>query len=141
MTAMRLCAARQRGGMFITRFILRIAGFFNPMIFEEPEFHAEGLDNPDHPCDKTLSDEELLSYLGRVREKTADYLDSLTDETLYERPEKCGFSRLELILMQFRHISFHTGMINGQTAEKTGKFPLYITPNTKYRLEKGLYEE
>lgn len=115
--------------------------FFNPMIFEEPEFHVEGLDNPDHPCDKVLSDEELLSYLERVRVKTADYLDSLTDEMLYEKPEKCGFSRLELVLMQFRHISFHTGMINGQTAEKTGKFPLYITPNTKYRLEKGLYEE
>ena len=99
------------------------------------------MDNPDNPCNQVLSDEELLEYLERVRPKTMDYLDSLTDELLYERPKKCHYTRLELILRQFRHISFHTGMLNGQTTERTGKFPIYVSADNLDRLSKGLYDE
>ena len=49
-------------------------------------------------------------------------------------------TRLELILMQFRHISTHIGLLNGLTAEKTGKFPLYVTPMSLDRLKNGYYE-
>ena len=115
--------------------------YFNPEIFTEPEFHEAGMDNPDNPCNQVLSDEELLEYLERVRLKTMDYLDSLTDELLYERPKKCHYTRLELILRQFRHISFHTGMLNGQTTERTGKFPIYASADNLDRLSKGLYDE
>lgn len=38
---------------------------------------------------------------------------------------KCRYIKLELILGQFRHISSHIGMINGQTIERTGKFPIF----------------
>ena len=84
--------------------------------------------------------EQLLDYLEKVRRKTADYLGSLNDEMLAECPEKCDKSRLELILMQFRHISTHIGMLNGLTAEKAGRLPLYVTPDSLDRLEAGYFE-
>ena len=97
--------------------------FINPFVYEEPSFHQEGMDNPDNPTDVVLSDEQLLAYLEQIIEKTMAYLDSLTDEMLYEKPEKCIYTRMELVLRQYRHLSFHTGMLNGQTAVATGRFP------------------
>ena len=114
--------------------------FFNPYVYTEPDFQKADMDNPNAPSDVVLSDEQLLGYLEKVRKKTADYLDSLTDIELNECPEKCDMTRLELILMQFRHISTHIGMLNGLTIEKTGKFPVYVSPNTVDRLEKGYFE-
>ena len=35
-------------------------------------------------------------------------------------------------LRQFRHISFHTGMLNGQTALATGEFPMWVSQADKY---------
>ena len=115
--------------------------FFNPNVYTEPDFHEAGMDNPDNLCAVTLSDEQLLAYLYQVKEKTLSYLDGLTDEALYEKPEACDLTRLELILAQFRHISFHTGMLNGNTIERTGRFPVFVSPWTIDRLEKGLYDE
>ena len=90
------------------------------------------MDNPDNPTDVVLSDEQLLEYLDAVEKKTYDYIESLTDEMLYECPENCEHTRLELVLRQFRHISFHTGMLNGQTALATGKFPMWVSQADKY---------
>ena len=75
---------------------------------------------------------QLLDYLDSVEQKTYAYLDSLTDEMLYECPENCEHTRMELVLRQFRHISFHTGMLNGQTALATGKFPMWVSQADKY---------
>ena len=115
--------------------------FFNPFVYNEPTFHEEGMDNPDNPCTSKLSNDELLEYLGRVKQKTFDYLNGLADSELYECPENCTFTRMDLVLIQFRHISFHTGMLNGQTVELTGKFPVYVSPHTADRLNSGLYDE
>ncbi len=115
--------------------------FFNPFVYDEPDFHKKGMDDPDVPCTIELTDEQLLDYLDKVRQKTLDYIDSLTDEMLYEKPENCKYTRLELVLRQFTHLSFHTGMINGLTIEKTGKFPVYAAADTMDRLEKGLFDE
>ncbi len=104
----------------------------NDFYYKEPPFHEEGLDNPDKPASVVLSDEQLLDYLSRIEQKTYDYLDSLTDEMLCECPENCEHTRMELILRQFRHISFHTGMLNGQTAVATGKFPMWVSQADKY---------
>ena len=106
--------------------------FINPCVYNEPSFHEEGLDNPDKPASVVLSDDQLLDYLDSVEQKTYAYLDSLTDEMLYECPENCEHTRLELVLRQFRHISFHTGMLNGQTAVTTGKFPMWVSQSDKY---------
>lgn len=115
--------------------------FFNPNEYEEPPFHKEGMDNPDNPCDVVLSDSQLLEYLNDVRLKTRAYIDRLTDDMLYEKPCGCKFTRFELVLLQFRHISFHTGMINGQTIERTGRFPVYVGAEGLDRLKNGLYDE
>lgn len=115
--------------------------FFNPFVYDEPDFHESGMDNPDNPCTVELTDEQLIDYLYKVRQKTLDYIDSLTDENLYENPENCIYTRLELVLRQFSHISFHTGMLNGQTIERTGRFPVYVGPSTMDRLEGGLFDE
>ncbi|MDE8718286.1 DinB family protein, partial [[Eubacterium] siraeum] len=72
-----------------------------------------------------LSDKELLDYLHKVKIKTENYLDNLSDEDLNEKPDGCEYTRLELILGQFRHISSHIGMINGQTIERKGRFPVF----------------
>lgn len=75
--------------------------FFNPFVYEEPPFHEEGMDNPDNPCNAELSDNGLLEYLNRVKQKTFDYLDRLTDKELYECPNNCNFTRMDLVLIQF----------------------------------------
>ena len=106
--------------------------FINPNDYSEPSWHEEGMDNPDNPTSVVLSDEDLLAYLDAVEKKTLDYLDSLTDEQLYECPPGCRYTRMELVLRQFRHISFHTGMLNGQTALATGKFPMWVSETSKY---------
>ena len=81
--------------------------YFNPYVYDEPDFHKGDMDDPNAPCDIELSDEQLLEYLDKVRKKTADYLDSLTDSELNDCPEKCDMTRLELILLKtktFRNI-------------------------------------
>ena len=90
------------------------------------------MDNPDNPCKTVLSDEQLLEYLDRVWKKTLDYLDGLSDEELYEKPANCPYSRMELVLRQYRHLSFHTGMLNGQTAVRVGEFPMWISEAEQY---------
>ena len=112
--------------------------FINPFNYCEPVFHQEGLDDPEKPCDVILSDEQLLDYLYCVEKKTMDYLDTLTDDMLYEKPENCRYTRMELVLRQFRHISFHTGMLNGQTALATGKFPMWVSETEKY-VDDGIF--
>jgi len=82
------------------------------------------MDNPDNMCSVVLSDGQLLQYLDKIRKRTLDYLDTITDDMLYEKPQNCPYTRLQLVLRQFKHLSFHTGMLNGQTAERTGKFPI-----------------
>ena len=106
--------------------------FFNPNVYDEPSFHEDGMDNPDNPTNVVLSDEQLLEYLDQVEAKTLAYLDTLTDDMLYEKPENCNYTRLELVLRQYRHISFHTGMLNGQTAVATGQFPMWVSQADKY---------
>ena len=106
--------------------------FINPFDYTEPSFHEDGLDNPDNPSSVVLSDEELHAYLDSIEQKTLDYLDTLTDKMLYEKPKDCKYSRMELVLRQYRHLSFHTGMLNGQTALATGKFPMWVSETEQY---------
>ncbi len=116
--------------------------FFNPFVYSEPGFHEDGMDNPDNPCSVELSDRQLLEYLYAVRDKTLRYIDSLTDEMLGEKPENCPYTRFDLVLRQFRHISLHTGMLNGLTVERTGKFPVFVGGEEGFdRLKNGLFDE
>ena len=114
--------------------------FFNPFVYTEPYWHEDGMDNPDNPCSVELSDEQLLEYLYAVKDKTLQYIDSLTDEILLEKPENCPYTRFDLVLRQFRHISLHTGMLNGLTVEKTGNFPVYTGNSNAKTPEKLFYD-
>lgn len=90
------------------------------------------MDNPDNPTSVVLTDEQLLEYLDHVEKKTLDYLDTLTDDMLYDCPKNCRFTRMELVLRQYRHLSFHTGMLNGQVAVNTGRFPMWVSDADKF---------
>jgi hypothetical protein len=106
--------------------------FINPFVYEEPYFHEDGMDNPENPTNVVLSDAQLLSYLDLIEKKTNAYLYSLTDNMLYEKPENCIYTRMELVLRQYRHLSFHTGMLNGQTAVATDKFPMWVSETEQF---------
>lgn len=115
--------------------------FFNPNVYTERPEHEAGTDNPFHPISHIWSDEELLALYEKVKQKTLDYLAHLQDSELNECPPDCQFTRLELILMQFRHMSVHIGMLNGLTVEKTGRFPQYVSPHSMDRLKNGWWDE
>ncbi|WP_330390090.1 hypothetical protein [Butyrivibrio hungatei] len=106
--------------------------FINPFVYEEPIFHENGMDNPENPTSVILSDAQLLSYLDLIEKKTMNYLAFLTDNMLYEKPENCIYTRMELVLRQYRHLSFHTGMLNGQTAVATEKFPMWVSETDQF---------
>jgi len=106
--------------------------FINPFVYEEPIFHENGMDNLENPTSVILSDAQLLSYLDLIEKKTMNYLASLTDNMLYEKPENCIYTRMELVLRQYRHLSFHTGMLNGQTAVATEKFPMWVSETDQF---------
>lgn len=98
--------------------------FINPAKFAEPPIHIEDLEKVDLCTDAVMSDEDLWGYLEYVREKTVAYLTCMTDKELYENPEGCEFSRMELILGQFRHFMCHIGIQNGITIAATGRYPM-----------------
>ena len=69
--------------------------FINPFVYDEPDFHEEGMDNPDNPTSVVLSDEQLLAYLDHVVEKTV---------TAYGELKKIAF----LVYFKCMHRSYGT---------------------------------
>ena len=92
------------------------------------------MDNPDNSATIVLSDKQLLEYLDRIEEKTLNYLDSITDEMLYKKPKNCPNTRMELVLRQFRYLSFYTGMLNGRIRSKS---TIVSTSSTKGNMSTG----
>lgn len=77
-----------------------------------------------------ISREQLLQYAISVEKKIQGYLLTLTDEKLVERAQDNGkFTRLELILGQFRHLMWHLGVSSAVTfmhyTVETGKTSSY----------------
>lgn len=62
-----------------------------------------------------ISKKQLLDYLDYVHKKIDAYFETLTAAQLLETPEGCEYSRLELILAQFRHLMWHVGLSSGIT--------------------------
>ena len=115
--------------------------YINPTQYTEPDFHVPNLNSLDIPSEKRLSKEELAEYLASVRQKIMGYLDSLTDEMLYEVPEGCSNNRLSLILSQFRHFYAHLGNINATTIIETNEWPRVIgTSGRSGQSAEGLFE-
>ena len=98
--------------------------YINPEIYTEPDFHEPKLNSlDDYDNQKVLSRELLIDYFETIKKKIMEYLNSLSDEDLYEKPEGCEYNRLSLILGQFRHFHCHMGNINATTIYNTNKWP------------------
>ena len=100
--------------------------FINPNHYTEPDFHEPGLNSLNEISEKVLSREDLQQYLERIRIKIMQYLDSLTDDMLYEVPQGCNDNRLSLVIAQHRHFYAHLGNINATTIIETNKWPRVI---------------
>ena len=64
-----------------------------------------------------ISREKLLAYFEYVKNKIEKYLNELTGDQLLQKPEGCEYTRLELILGQFRHQMWHVGLSSAITFE------------------------
>lgn len=62
-----------------------------------------------------ISREQLLNYFEYVKRKIESYFEKLTSVELLEKPKDCAYTRLELILGQFRHLMWHVGLSSGIT--------------------------
>jgi hypothetical protein len=115
--------------------------YINPNHYSEPDFHEPNLNSLDIKSEKVLSREDLLQYLEKIQIKILAYVDSLTDDMLYEIPPDCKGNRLMLILSQFRHFYAHLGNINATTIIETNKWPRVIgTSGRSGASTEGLYE-
>ncbi len=61
--------------------------------------------------------EKLLAYFEYVKSKIEKYFDELTGQELLQKPEGSEYTRLELILGQFRHQMWHVGLSSAITFE------------------------
>jgi hypothetical protein len=112
--------------------------FINPMQYNEPPFHEPNLNSLDIKSEKVLTKSELIIYYNSVRAKILQYLDLLEDGMLYKKPEGCSYTRIALILGQYRHTYCHMGNINCITIIETGKWPRIVGMDGDFT--KGLYE-
>ena len=64
---------------------------------------------------KVISREQLLSYLDYIKAKVDAYFERLTAADLIQKPDGCEYTRLELILAQFRHMMWHVGVSSAIT--------------------------
>ncbi len=62
-----------------------------------------------------ISREQLTAYFEYVKNKVENYFNTLTAEMLLEKPEGSEYTRLELILGQFRHLMWHVGVSSAIT--------------------------
>ncbi len=97
--------------------------YINPRVYKQPAFHTEGLNDLDSESAAPLSRKAIEDYFETVKKKITEYDDSLTDDLLLQKPERCEWSRFELILAQHRHLHSHLGMIMGFLIDDTGRWP------------------
>jgi len=97
--------------------------YINPFRYAEPDFHVANLNNLDIQTEKQLTRANIMAYLERVSDKITAYIDSLSDETLSEKPPDCEYTRFQLILAQHRHLDMHIGMMMGFIIANRGEWP------------------
>lgn len=56
-----------------------------------------------------ISRDKLLDYYEYVKNKITDYFNILTAADLLQKPQGSEYTRLEIILGQFRHLMWHVG--------------------------------
>lgn len=104
--------------------------------YKDPEFHTEMLaDLNVVPQEETLGRDKLENYFYQIRSKIQNYVITLDDTSLSNRPENCDISRFCLILGQFRHWHRHMGIIYGFIIKDAGKWPYVLNMNGEYPTE------
>jgi hypothetical protein len=114
--------------------------FINPEDYSEPSFHESGLNSLDIPSEKILNRTDLETYFNQIETNIMQYLNQIDDSMLAEKPENCSFTRLELILGQYRHLMYQVGIINTATNLKIGKQPKIIGMMANFPDENHYYE-
>lgn len=94
--------------------------------FKEPPFHEKNLNDLDTPSCKQLGQCEINRYFCQIQNKITDYLHTLQDDALLEKPQGSEYTRFTLILAQHRHLHTHMGMIMGFIIAETGLWPKVI---------------
>ena len=62
-------------------------------VYTEPDFHEPNLNSLDvYDNKKVLSRELLIDYFESIQEKIMEYLGSLSDADLYEKPDGCAIT-------------------------------------------------
>ena len=97
--------------------------FINPNCYEEPSFHESNMNNIDVKHDGELSREQLQEYFDGICKKIRVYMGTMNDEMLKGKPEGCEYTRLALIMGQFRHLYSHLGNVNATTIIAEGRWP------------------
>ena len=98
--------------------------FINPTHYTDPPFHRDGLNAiNEKDLSPALTRDRLEAYFGSVRKKVLQYIESLSDKDLWEKPEGSSFNRLELAMGQFRHLMYHVGFIQSLTYARSGVWP------------------
>ncbi|MFT4145195.1 MAG: hypothetical protein QM644_12130 [Mobilitalea sp.] len=97
--------------------------YINPLVYEEPSFHTQDLNDLDVKTNGFLSRELMKGYYYQIKEKIISYLDELSSEKLLETPPKCQYTRFNLILAQHRHLDMHIGMLMGYVIAGEGMWP------------------
>ena len=100
--------------------------FINPYDYEEPAWISMDVSSSGGERTRKLSKSELLAYYTSIKTKIINYLGALDDQSLKEYPKDCRFTRLDLILGQYRHLMYHIGLIHGCLRSETRKSPEFI---------------
>ena len=107
--------------------------FINPYDYTEPTGFPEGFDKLDEEFEITVSRGQLEEYFDIVSHKIMDYLTEITAEMLAEKPPDCKYTRLELILGQFRHAMCHVGIVMGMAMAEGKDCPQYVGVDGIYK--------
>ena len=99
--------------------------FIDPVSFKEPSMHQPYFRTSDSGPEK-LTRGQVGEYFKQVRARIESYLNSLTASLLLEHVGKGDLTRLDLILIQFRHVMHHIGYLHCAIKNETGESPKYI---------------
>ncbi len=95
---------------------------------------SSGLNSLEEESAKKLSCIELMVYYESVKVRVIGYLSEFTDGMLPENPEGCQYSRLALILGQYRHLYAHLGNINAAKMVQTGEWTRVVGMDSDFSL-------
>jgi len=100
--------------------------FINPNIYDNPSFHEDGMNDYRIETQTRLSKDNLVTYFKDIEVKIYLFLENLNDNCLIEIPENCSYTRLTLILAQYRHVMYHIEFITSTLHHTEEKWPKYI---------------